>query len=866
MMPYTSATNALLHFQIRPIWKSMNFFHIESNQQHRNDSDDSSSLRKFRCPECRKAFKFKHHLKEHVRIHSGEKPFVCPNCSKRFSHSGSYSSHMTSKKCLIMNLKVRKMESKPLRGRGTNQKVTNTISQKDHLKGSRTIESFEEYAPIETGLSSAVSTKSHPHARRYPFHPVAFTSIPWHSFLKPENSDIPTKHLPFACFFNSPNAVPSSVDDRVSSNLCLSIPTSSEPMDPFFDTVVSGREEGSYSSPMSSSGNSDIKTVNTIIKIMDESVAKKQQTSSYNNGHKGLLSELLSKPPCSHPLKVSLEKLMWSFKKESVLSGKSSVQDRQSCEQCDDEPKNVQSGSWKDGKCLTRTDNQTGSEVCSNEDVNFSNIINLEEPEIRYWSPARNDTGETYYFRSFLPSEVEAHTGDVEEVMKLVDGKKIPFQSILNEVKLKTLEEFHLQNRNPTKKDIKKIARELGCSSRIVQVWLQAVKNENFSTNCPIQVPKVSLKDCSKVDLAASSEAKPYCLNIPRYKPQSLLNFPATPSCYGDMSTGLPIPPAHGTNMFSKCGFPSICSQNIQHKDTVLDKEFVSSDSESPLDLSLKKETRDLYRHLGNSPVVEPNCECQIMNLSQKSSRTTAPPSETKLRYATNGRCFDSESFSCFEYGSKNQRNSYRVLTKDQSDAIVNSDQYSSTLEGSPITEQIDPASPHEDSSRMSVITNCRSVSPFLLRPTSHSPESERSPSSPEQNNLDVTPGSEGPPSSPEQNSLGTTCGPAETSGKSDSKRSSPDSVESWQMDNFKRFWKKASAERQQAVVDEQSELNEGEGSEVKQRKCSIERSDGDGLFECDQCSKAFNKQSSLARHKYEHSGIPCSFSTRSKV
>uniref|UniRef100_A0AC35GWL7 C2H2-type domain-containing protein n=1 Tax=Panagrolaimus sp. PS1159 TaxID=55785 RepID=A0AC35GWL7_9BILA len=31
--------------------------------------------RKFKCSECTKAFKFKHHLKEHIRIHSGEKPF-----------------------------------------------------------------------------------------------------------------------------------------------------------------------------------------------------------------------------------------------------------------------------------------------------------------------------------------------------------------------------------------------------------------------------------------------------------------------------------------------------------------------------------------------------------------------------------------------------------------------------------------------------------------------------------------------------------------------------------------------------------------------------------------------------------------------
>lgn len=61
------------------------------------DSYFSSSFvgkRPHECGICSKAFKHKHHLIEHMRLHSGEKPYQCDKCGKRFSHSGSYSQHM----------------------------------------------------------------------------------------------------------------------------------------------------------------------------------------------------------------------------------------------------------------------------------------------------------------------------------------------------------------------------------------------------------------------------------------------------------------------------------------------------------------------------------------------------------------------------------------------------------------------------------------------------------------------------------------------------------------------------------------------------------------------------------------------------
>ena len=60
----------------------------------------SESIRPYICQICGKRFKLNHHLKQHTRIHSGERPFSCGQCGKRFTQLSSLKYH--KEKCPLV--------------------------------------------------------------------------------------------------------------------------------------------------------------------------------------------------------------------------------------------------------------------------------------------------------------------------------------------------------------------------------------------------------------------------------------------------------------------------------------------------------------------------------------------------------------------------------------------------------------------------------------------------------------------------------------------------------------------------------------------------------------------------------------------
>ncbi|XP_070393789.1 zinc finger protein 1 isoform X3 [Dermacentor albipictus] len=387
-------------------------------------------------------------------------------------------------------------------------------------------------------------------------------------------------------------------------------------------------------------------------------------------------------------------------------------------------------------------------------------------------------------------------------------------------------------NPSPNRDQLSSLAREIDSSTRTVRAWFQsAVARSSSAPSRQLSSP-------------------PFC-SSPASKP-------------GDIAGSL-LPVAYTSLGVALNGGASL--PDGQPSDPAL------AESEQPLDLSVKSfgggsgSNTPWSNGALSSGHTEPESDCEVLNLSQRSPRTSTPRESDAVFF--NGdisqRRRSSPSSLRGPLGPYTASEDFKAAMLHPSGPLLSSSANRilalSALKGLDFEMQADlqrfrdfslrerhpgyPSAPQEPSSVMGLLL----ASPHAALSPPASADLMRSSTSSDSREATNSPPSHGASGIRDSKMLSS---PMYYADGDDHGSREPGSPKCYRKKNFRQGDAECLADDDYPSNDEDPRHP---GSKKRKPSAKGDSASEEGMFSCDQCDKMFSKQSSLARHKYEHSG-----------